>query len=468
MYGYYGPFKPYVRVADKKIKAQKKIAELRRSGVEVKPIEEFTGAIAKTFWGKNWCKNLESFADYENRLGRGRSYVRNGFICHLDITKGHITALVNGSELYEVEVNIKILSQTRWKEVCNKCQGHISSLVELLQGKFSKEVMAILSDPEEGIYPTPKEIKFSCSCPDFASLCKHIAAVLYAIGHRLDTEPELLFTLRGVDPTDMLPQNLDFATSNEDDLQVADMGALFDIDLATDATSEQDTTSHAKTPSTTGNNMKVPGSPKRKTILSSRFKYVNKSNSTEDSTNQETSEPSEAEHLDTLAHQEEPQTETPIHDAPTPQADTSPEPTASTPNVEEQAPVTTDKLKDQTMTAEQDTQNEAQENPVEAAATAETKFPHGLLKATRPTGSAIKKLHKLSNLTLEEFASKVQVSVQTVKRWEATRGVLRLRSENLTELLSFQKQLLQDMGLTQPESEDEQPTNAAEPTLDPQ
>ncbi|MBQ7586030.1 MAG: hypothetical protein IJU40_07270, partial [Desulfovibrionaceae bacterium] len=156
-------FKPYVTVAEKAAKAQKKIQQLRRQGLIINPIPAFTGAIAKTFWGKNWCENIETYADFDNRLGRGRSYVRNGFICHLEISQGLIEAKVNGTSLYDVKVKIKTLDPQRWKQICRRCQGHISSLLELLQGKFSKEVMAIVSDPETGIFPKRNEISYECS-----------------------------------------------------------------------------------------------------------------------------------------------------------------------------------------------------------------------------------------------------------------------------------------------------------------
>ena len=232
---FYG-FAPYVSVAEKKVKAQKALAKLRKSGFDAKPIEEFRGKIATTFWGKSWCENLESYADYENRVGRGRSYLRNGFICHLGIEKGLILAKVYGTSLYTIEITIKTLAKERWDEVCARCAGQIGSLMELLQGKFSKEVMRIVCDKQTGLFPSPREISFTCSCPDWAKMCKHVAAVLYGIGRRLDSEPELLFTLRGVDPSELLAQNLEAVTTptSTDALEVEDVGQLFGIDLVQD------------------------------------------------------------------------------------------------------------------------------------------------------------------------------------------------------------------------------------------
>jgi uncharacterized Zn finger protein len=161
-------------------------------------------AIANTFWGQAWCTNLERYSDYSNRLARGRTYARNGSIVDLQIESGRVTALVSGSEVYNVDVNVTPISEAQWAAVCTDCAGTIDSVVELLEGRLSKAVMARVCEKKTGLFPTPAEIKFSCDCPDFASMCKHIAAVLYGIGARLDQKPELLFNLRMVDQRDLI------------------------------------------------------------------------------------------------------------------------------------------------------------------------------------------------------------------------------------------------------------------------
>jgi len=155
--------------------------------------------IARTFWGKAWCDNLEGYSDYENRLPRGRTYVRNGSVLDLQITPGEVTALVSGSEIYKVAVKVLPVPKRRWSSICSDCAGAIDSLVELLQGRLSKGVMERICQQKTGLFPTPAEMEFSCSCPDWASMCKHVAAALYGIGARLDEQPELLFKLRKVD-----------------------------------------------------------------------------------------------------------------------------------------------------------------------------------------------------------------------------------------------------------------------------
>ena len=160
--------------------------------------------IAGTFWGEAWCDNLERYSDFANRLPRGRTYVRNGSVVDLQVGPGRVTALVSGSTMYDVKVTVGPVPRARWSAICKDCSGAIDSLVELLQGRFSKGVMTRLCEEKTGLFPSPKDILFTCSCPDWASMCKHVAAVLYGIGARLDHQPELLFTLRKVDQQDLI------------------------------------------------------------------------------------------------------------------------------------------------------------------------------------------------------------------------------------------------------------------------
>lgn len=179
--------------------------KLRKKGIAIAPIERIPGRkIASTFWGEAWCGHLEKFSDYANRLPRGRSYVRNGSVCHLEIKPGTIHAYVSGSDLYEVEITIKPMPKGKWDYIRKSCTGQIGSLLELLQGRFSKEVMAVVTDRDDGLFPLPGEITFSCSCPDWAVMCKHVAAVLYGVGARLDTAPAMLFQLRALDHEELL------------------------------------------------------------------------------------------------------------------------------------------------------------------------------------------------------------------------------------------------------------------------
>lgn len=199
-------WKPYVPVAERRYQALKKMEQLRKKGRVITPVVLDGRTIARTFWGKAWCDNLESYSDFENRMPRGRTYVRNGSVLDLQFEPGKITALVSGSEIYSIEVKIAALDPKLWKSICADCAGGIDSLVELLQGRLSQAVMERISRQRTGLFPSPQEIKLACSCPDWADMCKHVAAVLYGVGARLDRAPALLFRLRQVDEKELIAQ----------------------------------------------------------------------------------------------------------------------------------------------------------------------------------------------------------------------------------------------------------------------
>ena len=197
-------FPAYVPVAQRRARVAREIAKRTKKGIAVEPVKIDGRLIAKTFWGKAWCDHLEGCSDFANRLPRGRTYVRNGSVLHLAVGAKRIEALVQGSELYEVSVEIPALPKPRWKAIVSASGGQIASLVELLQGKLSAGVMKIVTHPDKGLFPAPAQVEMNCSCPDFATMCKHVAAVLYGVGARLDTKPELLFVLRGVDHLELI------------------------------------------------------------------------------------------------------------------------------------------------------------------------------------------------------------------------------------------------------------------------
>ena len=234
----YFAWKPYVPVAERRRKAALHVQKLAKKGEKVAPVILEGRTIARTFWGKSWCENLERYSDYESRLPRGRTYVRNGSVVDLKIARGEIVAMVSGSEIYKVRIAIAPASQPVWTALCKDCAGSIDSLVELLRGRFSKGVMERVCLPGKGLFPSPKEIKLSCSCPDWADMCKHVAAVLYGVGARLDKSPELLFTLRGVDHAQLVAkvgEGLPLAKKPASSKRVmagGDLGAIFGLEMA--------------------------------------------------------------------------------------------------------------------------------------------------------------------------------------------------------------------------------------------
>jgi uncharacterized Zn finger protein len=236
-------YKPYVSVAERRRKARKAGASKHATGWN--PVDIPVGhAIATTFWGLSWCRNIEAYSDFYNRLNRGRSYVRAGTVLHLGVEGGVAKARVMGSRMYDVTVKISPVAKSRWDAVCRSCSGTIASLVDLLQGRLSNAVMAHMCDRDRGLFPSPKEIAFTCTCPDWADMCKHVAAVLYAIGARLDQRPELLFALRGVDANELIASagnglRTDAAPpGSARRLENADLAALFGLDM-TEATAKK-------------------------------------------------------------------------------------------------------------------------------------------------------------------------------------------------------------------------------------
>ena len=232
-------FPTYVPVAARRARAARKIASLRRQGKKVQPVEVAGNLIARSFWGRRWCKHMESFSDYRNRLPRGRSYVRHGAVCDLAIRAGRVDALVLGTRLYRVAIRIEKLKPAVWKSIKARCTGQIGSVIELLQGRLSDQVMAVVTDRNRGLFPTPRQIELDCSCPDWADMCKHVASVLYGVGARLDDSPELLFLLRKVDESELIDADLALpgrapGAAGADSLAEDDLSGIFGIELDTD------------------------------------------------------------------------------------------------------------------------------------------------------------------------------------------------------------------------------------------
>jgi len=202
--GYYSYFPQSKSKGERIADAAKKRKALEKKGAKLSPVVLEGSKIASTFWGQAWCKNIESYHDYENRLPRGRSYVRSNSVIDLQIEVGKVRAQVMGTSLYRIEIAIKPVAKKQWTAIRAVCAGKIGSLIALLRGTLSGEVMEVMTRPGEGLFPKPSEISFKCSCPDIAGMCKHVAAAMYGIGSRLDSQPELLFLLRGVDSADLI------------------------------------------------------------------------------------------------------------------------------------------------------------------------------------------------------------------------------------------------------------------------
>lgn len=247
-YGYYG-YPRYVSVAEKKARARRKLEQLRKKHPDMRPVVIEGSALVRTWWGKAWNRNLEKYADYANRIGRGRSYVRHGAVLDLQIRPGQVRALVQGSRRspYTVTMKIKPVSKSIWKQIRAACAGQLASLQELLEGRFPKGLMELFTAKGSGLFPAPKEIDFDCNCPDWAYMCKHVAATLYGIGTRLDEDPGLFFVLRKVKMEDLITQAVRDRSARllgqakkktSRVIDDADLGEVFGIDL--DAAADRD------------------------------------------------------------------------------------------------------------------------------------------------------------------------------------------------------------------------------------
>lgn len=239
---WYGSFPRYVSVAEKRAKAEKKLKQLRKKNPDIRPVVIEGTALARTWWGKSWNINLERYADYSNRIGRGRSYVRHGTVLDLKIESGKVTSLVQGgaSKPYSVVIKIKGLSKDIWAKIKGECEGKLDSLPELLAGKFPKALRDIFTEQGKGLFPSPKEIDFDCSCPDWANMCKHVAATLYGVGARLDEDPGLFFKLRKVKVSDLITQAVEDKTKkllkkakkkSSRVIDDSDLASVFGIDM---------------------------------------------------------------------------------------------------------------------------------------------------------------------------------------------------------------------------------------------
>lgn len=375
---FWGEWGRYVPVAERRAKARREIDKLRKKGKNIQPVTLDGRTIARSFWGKGWCDHLESFSDYANRLPRGRTYVRNGSVCHLDIRPGRIEAIVSGSELYNIDIRIKELQTATWTSIKDKCTGRIGSMLELLQGKLSDQVMAIVTDRRHGLFPQPGEIALDCSCPDWASMCKHVAAVLYGVGSRLDSQPELLFLLRDVDAEELIAAEMALpdadAVTAGDALADDQLGAIFGIDLDTEADAHS-----------------VPQTQPRKQPRATRRVAATK-------TRQQT-------------HAAQNRKIVPVA-----------------------IPVVRS-----LQAATKGTQREQSPQATPTTRRAAAKIATGTPKI-RPTGKSVARLRRQQGLSVAQFAAQLGVSPATVYRWEATQGPLTLQARLLNALATLQQQ----------------------------
>ena len=398
-------WRPYVPVAVRRARALREMNRLRKKGKDIQPVEIEGRTIARSVWGKRWCNHLESYSDYANRLPRGRAYVRNGSVCHLEVRPGRIDAIVSGSELYTVSVRIKKLKAAVWKSIKARCSGQIASMLELLQGKLSRQVMSVVSDRERGLFPKPREIDFTCTCPDWAAMCKHVAAVLYGVGGRLDRHPEALFLLRGVDAEELIAAEIALPASAAGDDTLADdaladdaLSGIFGIDIDMEAVPDVESAPPpAKAPAGA-----QEGAPRRakapaRTRKGTRRQAASaKGQRTEATTGRRASRTGKAKAAGASASG------------------------ASAGRARKAAPSATRGRKTSPGAAPRT------RGAAKSAAASTSKL--------RPTGKSVARMRRRHGLSVAEFASRLGVSPVTVYRWEATPDRLKLQARTLNAL----------------------------------
>jgi uncharacterized Zn finger protein len=376
---FWGEWGRYVPVAERRAKARREMDKLRKKGKNIQPVTIDGRTIARSFWGKGWCDHLESFSDYANRLPRGRTYVRNGSVCHLDIRPGRIEAIVSGSELYNIVIRIKELQAATWTSIKDKCTGRIGSMLELLQGKLSDQVMAIVTDRHHGLFPQPGEITLDCSCPDWAGMCKHVAAVLYGVGSRLDSQPELLFLLRDVDAEELIAAEMALpdadAVTAGDTLADDQLGAIFDIDLDTEADAHP-----------------VPQTQPQKPPRATRRVAATK-------------------------------TRQQVHAAPGRKIATAAIPAGRS-----------------RQAVRKGARREPSSQPTTTTRRVAAKVATGTPSKIRPTGKSVARLRRQQGLSVAQFAAQLGVAPATVYRWETNQGPLHLQARLLNALAALQQQ----------------------------
>ena len=424
----------YVPVAARRAKALREMNKLRKKGKDIQPIEIEGRTIARSFWGKRWCEHLESFSDYANRLPRGRTYVRNGSVCHLAIQPGRIDAIVSGSELYDVTIRIDKLKAVVWKSVKTRCSGQIGSMLELLQGKLSQQVMGVVTDRDRGLFPKPGEIKLDCSCPDWATMCKHVASVLYGVGSRLDDRPESLFLLRGVDTEELIATEMALpGDAASDDALAADaLASIFGIDLDTGI--DTDISSGDTSPPAPKARAKPRKQARRRAALAP-------------ATERQVPPAAKARDLPvSMASAGRPRkaalgTDRGKEAAPT--AAPRKQAAAKTQNLSVPAvpPGRTGKAassaaRGKTPSPTPTPRKRAAAKAQDARATKAAISPRDI----RPTGKWVARLRRRSGLSVARFAGELGVSAVTVYRWEATPGPLNLHARPLNALLALYRQ----------------------------
>ena len=458
-------WRPYVPVAVRHARARREMNRLRKKGRSIQPVEIEGRTIARSFWGKRWCAHLESFSDYANRLPRGRTYVRNGSVCHLEVHPGRIDAIVMGSELYDVTIRIGKLKAAVWKSIKHRCSGRIGSVLELLQGKLSRQVMGVVTDREHGLFPKPGEIRFDCSCPDWATMCKHVAAVLYGVGSRLDDRPESLFLLRGVDSAELVATGMALpgAAATDDALADDALAGIFGIDLDLDPGDAPPPAPKASAKPRKPARRRAAPAPERQAPPAAKARDVaasagnaRKAASSATRKAKTKTSPAATPRKRTAAKAEDVPASTVsagrARDTASSVSRGTKTPSTATPRKRAAAKaqdvpastVSAGRARDAASGVSRGTKTSPTATPRKRAS---GKTPAGASPPDiRPTGKWVARLRRRCGLTVAQFAARLGVTAVTVYRWEATPGRLNLHTRPLNALTALYRRSRESEG----------------------
>lgn len=218
---------PRLRAADLERLADARREQLLAAGESLNPVVSRSRKLATRFWGSAWMRHLAVCESGGLCLAPGRTLLRHGCVLDIRVAPGLVSAKVSAEELYEIELRLAPPDEERVEALATLCAGKIDSLLSLLEGRVDEALLQQLCDPDNGLLPDARDWHISCSCPDWSDPCPHAAAAMYALGVLLDSQPELLFTLRSIDSASLLRK----PEHTSDAFDAASLSATFGIDL---------------------------------------------------------------------------------------------------------------------------------------------------------------------------------------------------------------------------------------------
>jgi uncharacterized Zn finger protein/superfamily II DNA or RNA helicase len=180
-----------------------------------------------TWWGKQWLQALENI-DYSNRLPRGRTYANKGLVQNLHIQGNAITAQVQGSmpKPYKISLTVPVFDAKAQENLLRIVTENPLFLSKLLNRELPPELNEACH--KQGIHIFPRrwdDLKGTCSCPDYAVPCKHLAAALYIVANEIDKNPFVVFDLHNFKLVEAL-QTAGYTEDAQEDVPMVRLDSL--------------------------------------------------------------------------------------------------------------------------------------------------------------------------------------------------------------------------------------------------